>query len=338
MIKTKKEKFLIGIIGITATIISYYFTISMLMTFGETAQEKFLYMLCGVIIDGVKWFSLITAIKYYRAGIYSSLVMYLVLFILFLCVSVVASVSYSIYGVKKQMYDTSITENNAYVLALQKTNDLKANLDQLKAEKTSEIKRLNDEKDLMPLDWISRRNEIEDRKLEINTTFDKQINDRQWQYNEQLKVLEGIDNKPIETKTLKNNAMAGFFQTISNVLKVDIDNIIVWSAIILGVLLDVASVAMAFDNAFSYDSKRSFNKDLTRFKNIKVMQPAKKNNVIELSSYDKFKQYIIDNNIEISKVTDKDFQSYMSRATFFNYKKQLLEENKMSAELKTAVE
>lgn len=328
MIRDTKELILIKVLGFGSSLVSYIFTINMLMSFADTPFNKFLYFLCGLIIDGAKWFSLITLIKYYRVKIYKNFFLYTILFILFLTMSVVASVSYSIYTVKNQMYDIQVIENTALNNANENIEKLKKDVENIQNTKNNELYRLNTELDGLPLDYITRREEIENKKLELTNMYDKKINNTTWQLNEAKKVLENIDVGIQEKRTLKNNAIANFFQTLSNVASLDIDNIILIFAIALGVLLDVISVSLIFDSAFSYANKRAFNKDNTAFKNIRKINKELKekeyteelqetaNTIINISDFIK---YCTENNIDIDNIKYKDVQDVIKQSTYYKY-------------------
>lgn len=272
MIKSKNELLLISVIGFVSSVVSYIFTIVMLMSFAETPFEKFLYFLCGLIIDGVKWFSLITLIKYYRAKLYKNFFGYFILFLLFFGMSLTASISFSIYTVKKQMYDVKSIENAAYVNSLDQVNKYKDDLSVLESDKSSEISRVNSELDGLPLDFITRRKELSDKKIELTSFYDNKINILKSLLDAKINDLSLISSESVEVKTLKNTSIASFFETLSNVSHINIDSIIIFFAVALGVILDTASIALIFDSSFSYHNKRSFNKDITNFKNIRKIQ------------------------------------------------------------------
>lgn len=331
MIRDKNELLAIKVIGFGSSVVSYIFTITMLMSFANTQFDKVLYFCCGLIIDGAKWFTLITLIKYYRAKLYKNFYLYTILFILFLTMSVIASVSYSIYTVKSQLYEVKTIENTALNNANETIEKLKTDVAGLENSKSSELTRLNTELDGLPLDYISRRKEIEDKKLELTTMYDKKINNATWQLNEKKKELEAIPTGTQEEKILKNNPIANFFETFANVLNADIDLIITIFAIALGVLLDLISVSLTFDSAFSYQNKRSFNKDMTNFKNLREINKKLKDydndedetkptgtdsNIINLTD---FVRYCADNNIDIDTIEYKDVKGVIKQSTFYKY-------------------
>lgn len=327
MIKSKNEKLLVSLIGFISSFVSYVFTIIMLMSFAETRTEKFLYFLCGVIIDGVKWFSLITLIKYYRARLYKNVVGYFILFVLFFGMSLTASISYSIYTVKKQMYNVQTIENAAYLNLLDQLNKSKDDLTILESDKANELSRINLEMDGLPLNYVTRRKELSDKKLELTNFYDNKISIIKTEVKTKADELSKIDNKPQEVKTLKMNSISAFFETISNVTRFNIDNIIIAFAVALGVILDTGSIALIFDNSFSYQNKRSFNKDINNFKNIRRMQKELKendNNIPEnedgkILNYNDFIKYISENDIAFDNIKFVNFKSIIDKDKFFNF-------------------
>lgn len=328
MIKSQKEIMLINLIGFVSSGVSYIFTILMLMSFAETNLEKFLYFMCGVINDGVKWFTLITLIKYYRAKLYKNFVAYSFLFLLFAGMSMIASISFSVYTVKKQMYDVKIVENTAYMSTISQIDKINADIITLETEKISEINRLNSELDGLPLDYITRRQQLSDKKIELTNFYDNKIQNLKNELDIKVAELNSIDTKETEVRVLKNNAIAGFFETISTVTKISIDNIILAFAVALGVILDVASIALTFDSSFSYQNKRSFNKDMTNYRNIRKIKKELDSKTDELTdeeddgkilTYSDFIKYIDDNSVQFENIKYSNFKSIMSKANFYNF-------------------
>lgn len=340
MIKSKKELMLISFIGFVSSAVSYIFTILMLMSFAETGLEKFLYFCCGVINDGVKWFALITLIKYYRAKLYKNFIVYCFLFFLFAGMSMIASISFSVFTVKKQMYDVQVIENKNYINVSNQVEKLKENIQTLEAEKANEIQRINTEMDGLPLDYITRRENLANKKIELTNFYDTKLNPLRIELDEKITKLGEIDRKNTEIKTLKNNAIAGFFETISNVTTVNIDNVILIFAIALGVILDTASIALTFDSSFSYQNKRSFNKDMTNYKNIRRIKRELDDKIeddeteeCKIISYDDFVKYIEKNDIDFDNIKYINFKDFMTKNSFFNFYYKYKKEFEKSLEL-----
>lgn len=338
MIKTQKEIMLTSLISFVSSAVSYIFTILMLVSFAETGLEKVLYFLCGVINDGTKWFTLLAMIKYYRAKLYKNFIGYSFLFLLFAGMSMIASISFSVFTVKKQMYDVQLKQNQYYIVAKEQVDKIKEDITKLEAEKTGEVNRLNVEMDGLPLDYITRRKELADKKIELTNFYDTKIESLKSEFDEKALLLEGLDGNEIEVKTLKKNAIAGFFETMANITKANIDNVILVFAIALGVILDTASIALTFDSSFSYQNKREFNKDMTKYKNVKAMKRELDEKVKDYDddksrviSYDDFIKYIDDNDLDVNEISFSDFKSLIPipKSTFYNflnrYKKDFLE-------------
>lgn len=320
MIKTKKELMAIGFLGYLSTVLSYIFTISMLMTFAETTWEKCLYFCCGVVIDGVKWFALLTLIKYHRAKLYNQFVSYFVLFLFFASISVIASVSFSIYTVKKQMYDVTQNQNPLYVTLQDSINNSKGELNALNEEKNNELARLNTELDSLPLDYITRRQELSNKKIELIGFYDNKITALKTDYDNKVNELNTIDSTPQELKKLKNNPIAGFFETISNAFNIQVDSIIMFFAIMLGVALDVASIAFTFDRSYSYENKRSFNKHQTVFKNLKLTDATLKTGSDDkILNFDDFIQFVNKNDLDIDSLKYSQVSDYISKTSFYRW-------------------
>lgn len=340
MIKSQKELMLINLIGFISSGVSYIFTILMLMSFAETNLEKVLYFLCGVINDGMKWFSLITLIKYYRAKFYKNFIVYCFLFFLFFTMSLVASISYSVFTVKKQMYDVKIIQNNNFINVNEQIDKLKIDIINVESDKTNELNRINTELDGLPLDYITRRKELADKKIELTNFYDIKINNLSWQLSEKIKELENIDGKEIEEKVLKNNAIANFFLTISNVTKTNIDNIILIFAISLGVILDMASIALTFDSSFSYQNKRAFNSDITKIKTMRTIKKELDKKIDDegtkdyrILNYNDFVNHIKKYNLDFEEIKFSNFKELMSKNNFFNYYYKYKKEFEKSLEL-----
>lgn len=317
MIKSKKELMIISFIGFLSSAVSYVFTILLFMSFAETNLEKFLYFLCGIINDGVKWFSLITLIKYYRAKLYKNFVAYCILFLMFFTMSLTASISFSVFTVKKQMYDVKKVQNNLYLNTKEQTENLKNDLSKVEDEKIYEINRINTELDGIPLDYITRRKELADKKIELTNFYDKKIAEIKNELDTKILELNDIDGNEVDIKTLKNNAIAGFFETIATVTKINIDNVILIFAVALGVILDVASIALTFDSTFSYNNKREFKKDITKYKNMHLMKKELKDKSEETKEHEKkdkiinfndFIEYIENNNLDFDHINFNNFK------------------------------
>jgi hypothetical protein len=336
MIKTPKEIMLTKIIGLVSSAVSYVFTILMLMSFAETGLEKVLYFLCGVINDGTKWFTLLAMIKYYRAKLFKNFVGYSILFVLFAGMSMIASISFSVFTVKKQMYDVEIKQNEFFLVSQGQAAKAEEDILKLESEKTNEINRLNTELDGLPLDFVTRRKELSDKKIELTNFYDTKLAGLKTELDEKTKLLDGLDGGDIEVRKLKNNAIAGFFETIANTTKTNIDTIILIFAIALGVILDTASIALTFDSSFSYQNKREFNKDMTKYKNVKAMKMELDEKIKDFEeekpkvlSYDDFVKYIDENDLDVSEINFNGFKSLVPRSTFYSflnkYKKDFLD-------------
>ena len=323
MLKTKSEILITKLITFCSTGVSVIFSTMMLMTFASTSFEKVLYLFCGLINDGTKWFTLTIAMKNYKAKSYKKFRLWLCAFLPFFLVSIIASISFSVYTVKGQMYQVVENENMNFVVVDSKIDGLQKDIINIRDEQKSELEKINSEIASLPVTSVSRRDTLSNRKIELSTFYSDKIVALETKLNvlyEEIKELEATEQRVIEKKTLSNNSIAGFFETMANLFNVEIDSIILGFAILLGVILDCASITLTIDGQYSYTSVREANKEMTKIKNFKAMEEKianrTGNKVIQLNSFNKFANYIIRQSIDIDDLTYADMSDKVAKGSF----------------------
>lgn len=332
MVRDKNENFLRDVLALISTIVSLVFTTCMLMTLGVTQFDKILYFFCGIVNDGAKWFALITAIKYFKAKVYGVFSFYLILFVLFFSVSLFASISFTAYTVQSQLYDVTESENLEYNTLTEHIKTLESEIAKLENEKTAEISRANKELDSIPLDYVTRRKEIEAKKNEVNIKYDEKLNNTKWQLSESKTKLTQTSDIKTEVKTLKKNPVAGLFNLMANVFNASLDSTIITCSVILGMILDVIGISFTVDKSNSYDSKRELNKQQTKNKNIYKLSRRLNNPAADsidlrhspaadsIDSLDSFLDYCNKNELDLNDLKFSEVEGLIPKSTFYKYK------------------
>lgn len=344
---SKNRMLIYKIISVISTLTSYIFTVLMLTEFATSKLSFVLYLLAGVIIDGVKWISLLAIIQQTKLKQYSQLGVYIPVFLIFATISIVASISFSIHNVQSQLFSTEYKQNATYIAQQEKVNDMKNELDKLKSERDAEFDRLNLELDGLPTSYVTAREKIEQQKTELKAKYEKQINDKTFNYNQANLELSEMDDAEIKVQTLKDTTIAGFFGTVSNVFETSIDLIVLIFAVVLGFCLDLAAIICTFFGEFQYTSKREMRKEITEIKHAREIQEYKKKidkekstvkkdigiSAKQITTYHDFEEYIYNNNIDLEEYTHKNFKDIVPNRDNFNYwRKKYLAENKTEDE------
>lgn len=340
MILDKQKQKILKVIGILSAIISYIFTVSMMTSFATSRFTYILYLISGVIIDGIKLLALIVCIDSIKNYKHSRLVTFAPLFIIFASVSIVASVSFNINNVQRQLYDTEFKPNPIYQAQATKVDTMSDELDKLKAERTDEFNRINTELDSLPTTYITQRNALEQQKQEVSTKYDNKINDKTYFLNEERTKLAELDDTDIKVQTLKDTAIAGFFNTLSTSLGGTIEGFILTFAVMIGIILDIGSIVCTIISELSYTSvaqknrqhKKALEQVIEEVKDEKSGETIKdiKDKVTDeqISSYDDFIKFTEESNINLHELSQtiqkidiyRDYYQYnVKRTSFYKY-------------------
>jgi hypothetical protein len=255
MIKSSKVLKFIGML------ISVSFTVLMLQTFAVELHERILYFFTGLMPEACKIILLLAAIKFLKKS-KKLFVLLVALFVPFASVSLAASISFAMYTVEKQMFvieqteDTSYSHN--YAIVYQQAADIRDAIARLEAERANELNRANAEIDSLPAEYfVTRRRELaEDRNVLIDS-YDRRISDLRTELNEKNELLMSLSTgmaqsqNMTETRRLSDNAVAGLFTTISDLSGASIENLVLWYAMALGVIIDLSGAVLALVEGFT---------------------------------------------------------------------------------------
>jgi len=332
MINLKYVKYL-KFIGMGASVA---FTIIMLQTFASSIVEHVIYAIAGFIPEICKIILLLSGMYFYYQK--KSLgVKLFILFIPFFCISLVGSISFVIYTVQKQMYIVEISEDIAHIHSYEviqgQINVINDNITILEAERIEERNRFNALIDSLPAaDVAQRRRLLEDRELLMESYETRISNMRMDIHIKEGQLVEittdAVQSQNIvENRRLNNNSVAGFFSTISNITGAEIETIILWYAILLGIILDSCGVALAY-----VEAKQNAN---LNEKNLKKDKHDVDEN--DLENEEIFDNEIVSDTDEDDAVLpteDSEIKISKSKNTYENFKKCIAENDLDVASLK----
>lgn len=339
--KTKKNEFILSILNISCIITSFAFTLQMFFSVSETLSEKILYSFVAIIIEGIMWISIDAMVKHYRMQSFKNVAFWSFLFILFFSVSLTASLAFAIQTVYKQMYSTKTVVNEEYIYLKQEVDALKLKQQQLEDEKQDELNKLNAQLDLLPLDFISRRNELEVQKTTLINKYDAYINEKNIAYEDKKQALKNAGVAETEVKVLKDTSISGMITVVATLFKIKEETLILAFALLVGVTADIAGVALDIYLLLKVDSKREMNKIIKETRNQQeinnMLQTANKEiSLINQSddivnSYEEFINIITKYNIDIYNISFNDFvattKSALARSSFYKYKNKYISDN-----------
>ena len=259
MIKSSKVLKFIGML------ISICFTILMLQTFAVELHERILYFFTGLMPEACKIILLLAAIRFLKKS-KKLFVLFAALFIPFAGVSLAASISFAMHTVEKQMYIVvEVTENtsysHSYSIIQQQANSIRDAIAHLEAERADELNRANSVIDSLSVDFVTRRRELIEDRTTLLDNYDQRISDLRDELNEKDELLMSLgtdmaQSQPTaETRKLSDNAVSGLFLTISNLSGAAIENLVLWYAVALGVIIDLSGAVLALVEGFTVPEK-----------------------------------------------------------------------------------
>ena len=187
----------------------------------------------------------------------SSSIKYFIIFLPFLCFSLLMSISFVLDLVQNEMYIVEVIEDSThyhnYQIIEGQINILRDNISKIEEERIEERNRFNALIDSLPTAYVAqRRRLLEDREL-LMDSYETRISGLRMELHAKENELIEINTTAIQSQTLienrrlnNNSGATGFFTAVSSITGAEVETTTLWLGIILGIFLDLGGVTLAF--------------------------------------------------------------------------------------------